>query len=590
VYTFELRGSRGINVTARRVVLLGLLIAAVLLLAGRGASALYADYTWYAAMGATPLWNERAGDLLLIYGIGSAVAVLLGFVNLSVVARSIGALTLPRRLANVEFGEALPRKYLDRFALGVSVAVAAALTPLLPAWTLVAMARLPVAFRETDPFFQHDLEFYTTWLPLEKAMYLWTMLLVVAVSMLVVVLYSMTPGLRWERAGLRMSARVRRHLSVLAALLLLVTMWSYRLESYDLLIRGSGEDGTFSFVDHQWLLPGLVLLSIVTAAAAMTVLVSGWMGQLRTSFIAVTVVIILSVTVQQIIPLVVRRFTPVTQAIARESSYAGIREDFTRRAYDQELASNDALRKSVLSAGIDSASMNAAGQQLLRQDSLAYPGARGFVVVENPQLDVAGQRVGEGFSRLGYAWAYQSLDLLSDSVSHRARLIAVRDIRMRVSRLAPIFTQGTILEPMFNADTLYWKLELYSASSDYPLSRHFVLAGDERSYFRHAATALVNGRTARVTIAAVSTPDPLAQAWMAAFPNSADYRGPGIAHSLTTSPWEPLSAQTPMTNDSSFRAAVTRLYNRMRAALAEADLKAFGIAYDSLGALIGAHK
>jgi hypothetical protein len=35
---------------------------------------------------------------------------------------------------------------------------------------------------------------------------------------------------------------------------------------------------------------------------------------------------------------------------------------------------------------------------------------------------------------------------------------------------------------------------------------------------------------------------------------------------------------------------VTRLYNRMRAALAAADLKAFGIAYDSLGALIGQHK
>jgi hypothetical protein len=32
---------------------------------------------------------------------------------------------------------------------------------------------------------------------------------------------------------------------------------------------------------------------------------------------------------------------------------------------------------------------------------------------------------------------------------------------------------------------------------------------------------------------------------------------------------------------------VTRLYNRMRAALAAADLKAFGIAYDSLGAIIG---
>jgi uncharacterized membrane protein (UPF0182 family) len=377
---------------------------------------------------------------------------------------------------------------------------------------------------------------------------------------------------------------------VLAALLLLITMWSYRLESYNLLIRGSGEDGTFSYVDHQWLLPGLVLLSIVTAAAAITVLLSGWMGQLRTSFIAVTVVIILSITVQEIIPVIVRRFTPVTQQIARESSYAGTRADFTRRAYEQGMVGDEALPKSIASASIDSATTNAAGQQLLRQDSLVYPGARGLVIVSNPQLDVAGQHLGDGLSRLGYAWAYQSLDLLSDSVSRRARLITVRDVRARVRELVPVLTQGGNLEPMFNADTLYWKVALYAASADYPLSRHYVLAGEERSYFHHVATALVNGRTARVMIAAVTAPDPIFQAWMTAFPNSADYRAPGVARELTSSPWAPVSPDGSTATDSSFRAAVTRLYNRMRAALAAADLKAFGVAYDSLGAIVGAHK
>lgn len=144
-----------------------------------------------------------------------------------------------------------------------------------------------------------------------------------------------------------------------------------------------------------------------------------------------------------------------------------------------------------------------------------------------------------------------------------------------------------MIEPMFHADTLYWKLELYSASSNYPLSQHHVLAGEERSYFRHAATALVNARTARVMFAADAAPDPIAQAWMTAFPNSADYRAPGIVRELTVTPWSPVSTDsTSDATDSSFRAAVTRLYNRMRAALAAADLKAFGIAYDSLGALI----
>ncbi|MFL5594770.1 MAG: UPF0182 family protein [Gemmatimonadaceae bacterium] len=575
----------------RRRLFIGVVIAAAILIAGRAASALYADYTWYATLGAGPLWAERAGDLLLIYGIGTVIAVLVAFLNFSALGRSIGVLTLPRRLANVEFGEAVPRKYIDRFAFLLSVALAAAVTPALPNWTSLALARLDVSFREIDPYFHHDLAFYTTWLPFEKAAYTWAMFLVVAVSIVVVILYSLTPGLRWERVGLKMSARVRRHLSVLAALLLLITMWSYRLESYDLLIRGSGEQGGFSFVDHQWLLPGLLLLSITTAAGAITVLLSGWTGQLRTSFVAVTAIVVLSVSVQELIPLLVRRLTPRDVQLLRERPYIATRSDFTRRAYTVDVL-RDTARGTVMSAATDSVVMNAASQQLLRQDSLAYPGARGLVVISEPQLDIAGQRLGDGLSRVAYAWAYQSLGLLSDSVPRRARLVTMRDVRSRLRALAPIFVQGNTVEPLFHADTLYWKLELYSASSNYPLSQHYIVAGEPRSYFRHVATALINARTARVMIAADAVTDPIAQKWTTAFPNAADYRAPGIASELTTTPWSPVATEPPpIGDDSTFRAAVTRFYNRMRAALAAADLKAFGVAYDSLGALISrAHR
>jgi uncharacterized membrane protein (UPF0182 family) len=571
----------------RRRLLIGVVIAAAVLVAGRTLSTIHADYSWYSAMGATPLWSERAGDLLLIYGIGSVIAVFVAFVNLSALGRSIGTLTLPRRLANVEFGEAVPRKYLDRFAFLMSIAIAAAVTPALPSWTSLALARLGVKFRESDPYFQRDLGFYTTWLPLEKSVYTWAMLLIVGVSLIVVVLYSLTPGLRWERAGIRMSARVRRHLSVLAALLLLVTMWSYRLESYDLMIRGGGEQGVFSYVDHQWLLPGLLLLWIVTAAVAITVLLSGWTGQLRTSFVAVTVIVVLSVSIQEIVPLVVRRFTSKEAQMVRERPYVATRADFTRRAYDPSASTIDALPRTAVSASLDSVVTSVPSQQLLRQDSLVYPGARGLVIVAEPQLDVAGQRLGDGLSRWEYAWAYQSLELLSDSIPRRARLVTNRDARNRIRALAPIFAQGSMVEPMFRADTLFWKLELYSASSNYPLSQHYVLAGEERSYFRHAATALVNARTARVMIAADPSPDPISLAWMTAFPNSADFRAPGVVRDLTTTPWEPVPSVPIAANDSAFRAEVTRLYNRMRAALAAANLREFGIAYDSLGALIG---
>ena len=570
----------------RRRLLLGVVMAAALLVAGRALSAAYADYTWYRAMGATALWNERAVDLSLIYGIGLGVSFAMALANFSTLARSIGALTLPRRLANVEFGEAVPRRYLDRFAIALSLGVAGILTPLLPSWTSLAVLRRGVAFHERDPYFHHDLAFYTTWLPFEKGLYTWVIFLVVTIALFVIALYSLTPGLRWDRTGLRMSTLVRRHLSVLAAVILLLTMWSYRLASYDLLIQTGGESG-FSYIDHQWLLPGLLILSIATAAAAATMLFSGWTGQLRTSFIAVTGVVILSIAVQEVVPLIVQKFTAADAMVLSERPYAAMRAEFTQRAYDVPVTTREATLGSVFPL-TDTAQPTIEERPSLRQDSLVYPGAAGLLVVSEPQLDVAGQRLGAGLSRAAYAWAYQSLALLSDSVPPRGRIVTVRDVRRRVEALAPVFAPGNTASPLFHADTLYWKLELYSASSDYPLSEARSFGGTERSYFRHAATALVNARTARVSFAPVSNPDPIAREWMHAFPHSADHRAAAILRGLTATPWNPADPQMPgASDDLTFRERVTRLYNSMRASLAAGNLSAFSAAYDSLGALIG---
>ena len=67
--------------STRRRLLVGVVIAAAVLVGGRVASALFADYTWYQALGASPLWSERAGDLLLIYGIGWVIAVLVALIR-----------------------------------------------------------------------------------------------------------------------------------------------------------------------------------------------------------------------------------------------------------------------------------------------------------------------------------------------------------------------------------------------------------------------------------------------------------------------------------------------------------------------------
>jgi uncharacterized membrane protein (UPF0182 family) len=96
---------------------------------------------------------------------------------------------------------------------------------------------------------------------------------------------------------------------VLGSLFLLAMAWSYRLDGYHLLINGTGANGAFSYLDHQWLIPAYLSLSVITVAAAVLVLVSGWTGQLRTIFFTVSALLLLSVTLDLVLPSVARRFT-----------------------------------------------------------------------------------------------------------------------------------------------------------------------------------------------------------------------------------------------------------------------------------------
>ena len=152
--------------------------------------------------------------------------------------------------------------------------------------------------------------------------------------------------------------------------------WSYRLEAYELLIRGAGEGGVFSYVDHQWLLPGLLLLWIATAAAAITVLVERVDGPAAHELLRRNDDRRAFHIRSEVVPLMVRRLTPNEVQMVRERPYIATRAEFTRRAYDPSSASGESSGASAVSAIADTVATSVPGQQLLRQDSLVYTGAR----------------------------------------------------------------------------------------------------------------------------------------------------------------------------------------------------------------------
>jgi uncharacterized membrane protein (UPF0182 family) len=568
--------------------------AAVLLVAGRALAGVYADYLWYDALGATALWRTRLAALSALRIGSGAAAALFAFANLYAVRQSVVSLVFPRRLGNLEIGEEVPGRYLLIAAGALAILLGAVLAVPQTDWMSLVLAQSGRSFSEIDPYFGANLGFFVYWLPFESALWSWAFVCIIVVSATVILLYALTPSLKWQRGGLYASAYVRRHVTVLVGVLLLMLAWSFRLDMYSLLMDGSGPDGAFGYVDRYVGIPGDVLLSLATLGAAVVVIWAGSVGQLRLAGISVLTVVALSLVAREIAPLVAQHIGSDADRAARERSYGVTRALYTRSAYgvngihaadssivypslaaampwvpvwdppalaraiDAGRAGDDRnIRTSwratpagmigevidppapgaaprapwtvarVLAAEADErgAPMRVAGPSSSATDDtpldapLVYPGASEFVTIPDSLSHSAGTPLASFWTRLASAWSLQNLHILSgDLPQPKPTIIAHRDIRERVERLAPFFAQGRHVAPVLVGDSLYWALDLYAVSSTYPLSQHALLAGDDRSYLKHAAVAIVQASTGDISVVPDSALDPIATTWVKRLP------------------------------------------------------------------------
>ncbi|HEX6051475.1 MAG TPA: UPF0182 family protein [Gemmatimonadaceae bacterium] len=572
-------------------------VVAALLLLGKALAGVYVDYRWFDALGANEVWWARIENLLLLRGLSGLVATVFFFCNFYAVRHSVVSLVLPRRVANIEIGEEVPSRYLLLAVIGLSLLFGVLLAFPQDDWTSLALVRWGTPFRESDPYFEYDLGFWLYWLPFESDLHLWALIALLAATTVVVFLYALTPSLRWERGTLHVSGYVRRHLSLLGALLIFLLAWSYRLDGLGLLISGTGPGGAFTSADWKVGVPTNFVLAFATAAAAVLVGWAAWTGQMRIAFVAVTAVLVLSLGLRQFLPPLARRLAGPSDPEARESGYLTTRAGYTRRAYAVDrvvptdttgarialssiradvhaISQWDAAairraverrRQGVVSGavgwasdsgrligvvaqrpsgadavdpftpwtvtrtrawasderggivGVDGSGIEEGGAM---PPALVYDSASGPLVVSDDDGDVAAPEISRWPSRLAHAWDQQNMRLMFSDVDTRApRMMLHRDVRDRLRMLAPFFWQAAHITPISAGDSLYWAVHLYAASNFYPLSEHTRLGGEEVSYVRHAATAVIHSHTGRVVLVADSARDPLTDTWVRRFPS-----------------------------------------------------------------------
>ena len=582
--------------------MVALAAVATILLVGRALSALIVDQGWYAALGASGIWREKVLALTVLKGgawlLGSAFV----FANLWAVRRAILAIIVPARVGDLEFAEVIPARRFLPVMLLVAAMIGVVLTIPLDDWTVLSMAWRGERFAEYEGYFNRDLGFYVYWLPFETALYTWALVAIVVVTALVTVLYTITRHLRLEDRQLVAGTHVRRHLTALGALVLLLLAWSYRLDAYELLLWGSGFDGLFTRVDHRFTTRVDLALAVATFAAALIVFRSGWLGQVRAAFVTVTLVLVAALIMRQAAPGIAASGGYFGAVDVRDKDYEATRALFTRRAYhvdgmrfpevdsipleplvnaarsvvfwdgevfEQVRGAADApitsLQPPVWQMGANGpqaalvtrtsaalpvwdvrvvpgtlrdsrgapivARHRALGAATLEEPLIA-PGFADHRVVQQsattPRVPTIGERPTgvSGFAdrtvaaaplesfgaRLAHAWATRDASLLRDDPTVAARAVVLhRDVRARVGRLVPTLAQGQVVAPIAHNGLLLWTVDLYSASDYYPLSMRFQLAGETRSYFRYAATAIVDAQTGRVRLLAAESPDPIAR-------------------------------------------------------------------------------
>ncbi|HUF30333.1 MAG TPA: UPF0182 family protein [Gemmatimonadaceae bacterium] len=329
--------------TRRRWIGAAILSVALLLLGGRIAANAYAEFQWYAAIGALPVWRLRMRTLIVMRAVAFAAWGTFLFLNFYAVRRSVAAVRIPRRMANLEIGEDLPGHYLDIAAVILAVGVGALLAWSYADWTRAALAWNGLPFGEIAPPFELDLGFYLYWLPFETALRDSALVGLIITIGLVGLLYALTPSLRRTGGRIYVSNHVRRHLFVLVALLLMILAWTFRLDAHQTLLGGSGPDGLFTAADSRGSIPANTWLSLLTLAVAALVLWSGWTGQLRIALSIIGLLVVGAVAARQLAP----RAAAASAADAARTvasadmpdvapehrPYALMRDVYTRRAY-----------------------------------------------------------------------------------------------------------------------------------------------------------------------------------------------------------------------------------------------------------------
>lgn len=286
----------------------------------------YTDWFWYDSVGYAGVFFTRLWSSFGLFAVSAAAFWLLLALNV-VIARRLE----PRGFAGTTFEEiaAALRLRITSIILFLGAIMALIVgASTAGAWETVLLYLNHGTFNLTDPIFHRDVSFFIFTLPFWQGLRTW---LFVA-TLFTLGATAITYGLGWRGWEVRTPALA--HLSILGAVLLLLVAWQYRLDAYQLVYSERGTVTGAGYTDVHAQLPAYNLLSLVTAATAILLVVTAY---LRRAWRAVVVLLVIwfgvSLLAGNVYPGLVQRFQVSPNELNLERPYIANNIEFTRKAF-----------------------------------------------------------------------------------------------------------------------------------------------------------------------------------------------------------------------------------------------------------------
>ncbi len=306
---------------------------ALIIIALSVAKTIYTDWLWFDKVGILGVYKTILGTRVWLFFGGALITAAVIFINLYLANRfSRGESTLPVPPEALRFGR-------------IGIMIGAVLTLFITAivfgsvaqgrWETVLVFMNRVPFGVDDPQFNKDMSFHVALMPLFHFIQGWVMGLVIAAIVSSVALYLVNFGIRGVSFSL--TPKLRTHLAVLGAVLMVTISAAHYLDIYELVFSGRGAAPGAGYTDVNARVPVLWLLTAISLVSAAGFVASIFYRGGRMMVAAFTLWAVIAIVAGVIYPSAFQRLRVSPNEFVREEQYIDRAIVATREAYNLNL-------------------------------------------------------------------------------------------------------------------------------------------------------------------------------------------------------------------------------------------------------------